>query len=214
MILEIDNVELSFDNRKILKAIYLKAELGQVTGILGRNGSGKTSLLKILFGHLSPKYKNIRINGKHQKKALYKSSLAAYLPQHSLLPNSFTLKKAFKLFNTNWDDFTAHFPSFKIYKNAKISALSSGEVRIVETYLILYSGKKIILLDEPFSYIAPLYVEKFVEIMNHIKKEQILIVTDHLYKEILELTNNIYFLKNGNSKLINSKAELEQEGYI
>ncbi|WP_435314560.1 ATP-binding cassette domain-containing protein [Cellulophaga fucicola] len=68
MIVEIDNVELFFGQKIILSAIYLKGETGSVTGILGKNGCGKTSLLKILFGNLSPKNKNIRIDGKHQKK--------------------------------------------------------------------------------------------------------------------------------------------------
>ena len=58
MIFEIDNVELYFDDKAILKAAYVKAETGKVTGLLGRNGSGKSSLLKILFGSLKPKYKS------------------------------------------------------------------------------------------------------------------------------------------------------------
>ena len=49
MILEIDNIELSFKNKRILNGIYLKAETGKITGILGSNGSGKTSLLNIMF---------------------------------------------------------------------------------------------------------------------------------------------------------------------
>ena len=69
MILEIDSVELSFDEKKILYGIYLKIETGKVTGVLGRNGCGKTSLLRILFGDLNPKYKNVRVDGKHLKSA-------------------------------------------------------------------------------------------------------------------------------------------------
>ena len=161
MILEADNIELSFDNKKILYGVYLKAETGKITGILGRNGCGKTSLLRIIFGDLNAKYKNIRINSTYQKKDLYKTDLIAYLPHHRLLPQHIKLSKAFKLFNVAWNDFTELFESFQKYDTTSIDKVSSGELRVIETYLILNSNKKIILLDEPFSFIAPIYIEKF-----------------------------------------------------
>ena len=59
MLFEIDNVELRMASEHILKGIYLKAETGKITGILGANGCGKSSLLSILFGNLSPENKLI-----------------------------------------------------------------------------------------------------------------------------------------------------------
>ena len=214
LIIEVDNVELSFDSKKILYGVYLKAESGKVTGILGRNGCGKTSLLRIIFGELSPKYKNIRIDSVSQKKALFKSGAVAYLPQHQLLPKSIKLSRVFRLFNSNWADFIQLFDSFKVYENHRTNELSSGELRILETYLIITSKKKIVLLDEPFSFIAPLYIEKFKNLINERKEESVFIITDHFYRDILDISNSIYLLKNGYSKLIRSKADLENEGYL
>lgn len=214
MVVEIDNIELNFDTKRILHGIYLKAETGSVTGILGRNGSGKTCLLRILFGDLIPKYKNIRIDGIFQKRRLFKTNRIAYLPQHKLLPSDFKLSEAFKLFNTNWTNFVQHFNFFEKYIHSRIKDLSSGERRVVEAYLILSSGKEIILLDEPFSFIAPLYVEKFKVLIEEAKKEKAIIITDHFYKDILDISDCIYFLKNGNSKLIVSRDDLENEGYL
>ena len=62
MILEVDNIELNFDQTSILQGIYLKAETQKVTCILGRNGCGKSSLLKIIFGSLKAKYSLVRLN--------------------------------------------------------------------------------------------------------------------------------------------------------
>lgn len=214
MILEIDNIELSYGDKKILYGVYLKGESGKVTGILGRNGCGKTSLLRILFGNLSPKYQTIRIDGEHNKKKLFKSGEIAYLPQHQLLPENIKLSKAFSFYNLNWKEFIDLFESFKIYKDTKINKLSSGELRIVETYLVLFSGKEIILLDEPFSFIAPLYVEKFKVLIQKKKKENLIIITDHFYKDILDVSDTLYLLKDGYSKMISSKEELVNEGYI
>lgn len=214
MILEADNIELSFENRKILRGIYIKAEIGKVTGILGRNGCGKTSLLRIIFGNLAPKYKSIRKDGKHQKQNLYRSNEISYLPQHQLLPNTIKLASAFKLYGVQWVEFLTLFDAFEGYANAYPNALSTGELRIVETYLILSSDKKIILLDEPFSFIAPIYIEKFKTLIQKKKKDSVIIATDHFYHDILEVSDCIYFLQNGYSKEIRTKQDLEEAGYI
>ena len=97
MIIEIDNVELYFKNKTILRGIYLRAETGNVTGILGSNGSGKSCLLNIAFGNLKSKYRLIRINNKPILKPLYQTKQASCLPQHHFIPNKMKIKAAFKL---------------------------------------------------------------------------------------------------------------------
>jgi len=212
--LEIDNIELSFNNRKILYGVYFKAETGEITGILGRNGCGKTSLLRILFGSLNPKYGNIRIDGIHQNRKLYLTDYAAYLPQHQLLPDNLKLAEAFRFFNVDWQKFITAFASFGIYEKTYVEKLSSGELRLAETYLILNSDKPIILLDEPFSFIAPIYVEKIKAILQLKKQKSSIVITDHFYRDILDVSDTIFFLKDGYSKLISSKQDLKDEGYL
>ncbi|MFK5974295.1 MAG: ATP-binding cassette domain-containing protein [Flavobacteriaceae bacterium] len=214
MILEADNIELNFDGKKILYGVYLKAETGKVTGILGRNGCGKTCLLRIIYGSFTPKYKNIRKNGVYQKRRLFQTNTIAYLPQHQLLPDTLKLCNAFKLFKVDWNTFVNTFDTFKSHRQSKANILSSGELRVVETYLVLHSKKEIILLDEPFSFIAPLYIEKFKTLIKERKTESAILITDHFYRDILDVSDTIYFLKNGHSKIIKSKVDLENEGYI
>lgn len=214
MILEIDNVELYFKEKRILNGIYLKAETGKTTGILGGNGCGKSCLLKIIFGTLNPKYKLIRINSKPILKPLYQTKLVSYLPQHNFIPNSLKTKTAFKLFNVDWIDFINNFPSFALFENLKFNRLSGGERRVVEVYLILKFSSKIVLLDEPFSHIAPLYIEKItslIEIENH---QKAIIITDHMYQHIVGASNSIYLIKNGCSKYIENLKELEDYKYV
>ena len=145
---------------------------------------------------------------------MFKTNSVAYLPQHRLLPKNLNLKQAFRLSKVDWEDFIRSFNSFKLYNNSRISELSSGELRLVETYLILNSGKEIILLDEPFSFVAPLYIEKFKGIIQEKKNESAILITDHFYRDILDVSDTIYLLKNGSSKMIQSKQDLENEGYI
>jgi len=214
MIFEIDNVELYFKEKRILNGVYLKAETGKVTGILGSNGCGKSCLLNIAFGNLIPKYKLIRVNKKPILKPLYQTKLAAYLPQFNFIPNTLKIKKAFSLFDVSWKDFTVLFDSFSKYKNVRFNKLSGGERRLVETYILLKSNKKIILLDEPFSHLAPLHIEKIKTLISEEKQHKAIIITDHMYSHIADVSDNIYLIKGGCTKLIKDLKELEDYKYL
>lgn len=211
---EVDNIELSFDGKEILKAIYFKAEKGKITGVLGKNGCGKTSLLRIIFGELIPNNKLIRIDKVPYLKSLYKYNFIKYLPQFGFIPKNISVKKSFDLFQVALDDFKKDFPEFTIDNNAKFEAFSGGETRLLETYLTLKTKSKIVLLDEPFSFIAPIYIEKVKEIIMLEKLHKIIVITDHFYKDILEISDSIYFLKDGYSKLIKTPEELIELNYI
>ncbi len=214
MILEIDSVELYFSDKRILNGIYLKAETGKVTGILGRNGCGKSSLMHILFGNLKPKYKLVRIDGKPVLEPLFETNLVGFLPQHDLAPNNIKIKSLFKLLKVDWFEFIKIFESFSFYRNSKIHTLSSGERRVLETYLVLKSDKKIVLLDEPFSHIAPLYIEKFKDLIRTEKQTKAIILTDHYFQDVIDSSDDLYLLKNGCTKRIENLKELEDYEYL
>mgnify|MGYP005996614233 CR=1 FL=1 len=214
MIFELDNVELYFKNKRILNGIYLKAETGKVTAILGRNGCGKSSLLNIAFGNLKPKYKLIRLNNKPQLKPLYSTGIAKYLPQYNFIPNGMKLSFIFKLYALDWDVFTEKFDAFSIYKNHKFKALSGGERRLIETYIILKSESKIVFLDEPFSHLSPLHIETIKQLIAEEKKMKAIIISDHMYQHIIEASDVVYLLQNGTTKQIKKLTELEDYQYL
>jgi len=208
-VLEADGIELYFGDKTILNNIYFKAEENIVTGILGSNGCGKSSLLKIIFGALKPKYKSIRIDLKHQLKPLYTTKKVKYLPQFHLIPNSMKLITAFNLYDVPFSEFTSVFDLFKKYKTTKVKAISGGERRLLETYLVLKSPAEIVLLDEPFSHISPLYIEEIKKLIAKEKQHKIIVITDHLYKHIVDISDDIYLIKDGFAKKIKKIDELE-----
>lgn len=214
MTFEIDNIELYFKDKPILNGIYLKAETGKVISILGRNGSGKSCLINIAFGTLKAKYYNIRIDNKPQKKKLYQTKKATFLPQYHYTPNRTKIASVFKLFKVKWIDFIKEFPEFSNYKNSKFNQLSGGQRRIIEIYLILKKASEIILLDEPFSNISPLYIEKIKQLIAIEKKQKVIILTDHNYQDVIDISDDIYLLKNGCTKLIKNITELEDYHYL
>lgn len=206
--IEMDNVILNFGKTEILKSVYFKAEKKQITGILGSNGSGKTSLLRILFGELKPQSKLIRIDDKPILKPLYTQNNIRFLPQFHIIPSAFSLQKAFNYFNVALDSFLNHFPEFKEQKQIKFKILSGGERRLIETYILLKSKVDLVILDEPFSHLAPLYIQKIKTLIIEEKKNKAIIITDHLFKDILEISDKNYFLKDGWCKLLKNKEDL------
>jgi len=214
LIFELDNVELYFKNKRILNGIYLKAETGKVTAILGRNGCGKSSLLNIAFGNLKSKYKLVRLDNKPLLKPLYSTGFAKYLPQYNFIPDGMKLSFIFKLYDLDWNRFTESFKELSIYENSKFKALSGGERRIIETFIVLKTKSQIVILDEPFSHLSPLHIETVKQLIVEEKKKKAIIISDHMYQHIIEASDTIYLLKNGSTQLIKKLSELEDYKYL
>lgn len=213
-ILEIDSVILEFDTKRILQDVYLKSETGKVTGLLGRNGTGKSCLMKIIFGALMPNDKSVRIDGNSIYNEYRNPEDMRYLPQGRFIPNYLTIKRIFEDFELDFLDFINEFPDFeKLYK-ARFKNLSGGEQRILEIYAILASKSKFCMLDEPFSQVMPLHVEKIKNLIVREKKNKGIIVTDHLYKYIVDICDHLYVINEGKTHLTKSLQDLETLGYI
>jgi len=213
-ILEIDSVILEFSEKHILHDIYLKIETGNVTALLGRNGSGKSCLMKIIFGKLMPQEKSLRINGKYSNKKHLPIHILTYLPQFNFIPKSLTIKRIFKDYKNDFEDFLLFFPEFERYYQTKIARLSGGEQRIIEVYSILVSRSKFCLLDEPFSQIMPLHIDSIKELIIREKENKGILITDHLYEHIMDICNHKYILKDGAIHLIKNNDDLKLLGYI
>ncbi len=212
--LKVDSVQLEFDNRKILQDVYLDCKQGEIIGLLGRNGSGKSSLLKIIFGTLAPSYKYVSINDQFVHKGYHQNRIA-YLPQHNYLPHGIKISELAKMLvaEHSWDAFAA----LNIYadnKDRTISGLSGGELRQLETLMIIYNQADFILLDEPFTHISPVQTDGFKLLLREAAKTKGIIVTDHQYYNIIDVSDRLILLNNGCTKHITDTDELVQYGYL
>ena len=213
-LLKVDSVQLSFNDRKILQDVYLNCKQGEIIGLLGRNGSGKSSLLKIIYGTLTPSYKYVAINNEYIKKG-YHNNRIAYLPQHSYLPQGIKIGALAKILVDNfyWDEFTA-LPIYKDHYQKTASELSGGELRKLETLLVVYNEADFILLDEPFTHISPIQTEEFIPILKRCAQRKGIIITDHQYYNVLDVSDRVILLNNGCTKHITHIDELAAYGYI
>jgi ABC-type lipopolysaccharide export system ATPase subunit len=212
-VLEADSIELTFGGRKILQNIYLKILSNQVTAILGRNGGGKSCLLQIIFGILTPTYKSVRWNGQYIESPYRKQGLVRYLPQYLLTPSSMCVEEAFKCYGIHAD--CVNHEKMPLLKNQRMGQLSGGERRFLETLMILLSPVQFVLLDEPFSHLSPIYVEQLKIIIQEQKSQKGILITDHLYRDVLDIADQTYLLQNGATYLLsNPRQELIDRGYI
>lgn len=205
---------MEFDGRKILQDIYIDCRQGEVVGLLGRNGCGKSSLLRIIFGSLKASYKHISINDIYVSKG-YHNGRVAYLPQHGYLPLNIKIKQlAEPIIDPQfWDDFSNH-PIYRQYHNQKPSQLSGGELRQLETLMCIYGRADFILLDEPFTHVSPVQTEMFKEIIRKVALVKGIIVTDHQYYNILDVADRIILITNGATKPIATPDDLIVHGYV
>lgn len=213
-LLEADSVYLEYNTLSILSDVYVKAETGKVTGFLGRNGCGKSSLMRIIFGSLKGNFQSVRLNKQYLESLLTLPDTIRYLPQKIFIPKQLKISEICVFFQVLFSDILDEFPLFEKYEHQKLGALSGGEIRLFETIVILLSAFKFIILDEPFSHIMPLYIEKLKEIINREKQKKGIIITDHLYTHIMEISDDTYLIREGKIFNINTHDDLIRYGYI
>lgn len=211
-ILEIDSAELAFGGRSILSGVYLLAETGCVTAVLGRNGCGKSCLMKILSGALKAGFCSMRIDGKWHGRFTEKE--VRYLPQHAFIPGWLRLERVLRDFGLSREELERWFPLFVPLRGSRIGELSGGEQRILECFVILRSRTQFVLLDEPFSQIAPLHVETLQTLIRQEKMAKGILLTDHMYRHVTGIADRLYVMADGQAYPCENDEELVRRGYL
>lgn len=213
--MHVDSVIKSFGSRQVLTDIFLSCSKGEIIGILGRNGAGKSTLLKIIFGSLMADQKFVKIGDKIIKGLFDNRNLVNYLPQNHFLPNHIKVATIISLFcdKGNASLIKAN-DLIKPMLSKKSKQLSGGEKRLLEILLIIHSNARYILIDEPFNGIAPIYKEDIKTLIKEQSKNKGFIITDHDYRNILDIATRIILIHDGGTKEILKKEELEYWGYI
>ncbi len=206
----------SFGAKKVLENISFTLSQGEIVGVFGKNGSGKSTLLKILFGTLKATALDLRINDIPIKsKDIISKRHIGYLPQELFLPKHTMVRDVIPLFYDGDDqDLIFRAPFIENIAAKKTGVLSMGEKRYLELLLVANLEHPFLLLDEPFSMIEPLYKEKIKEFLISLKAKKGIILTDHYYQDVLDVTDKNILLKNGVSYEIHSTEDLQQMNYL
>ncbi|WP_257668834.1 ATP-binding cassette domain-containing protein [Parapedobacter tibetensis] len=209
----IDSAQCRFGNRNVLNAVFLNCGLGEIVGVLGRNGSGKSVLLKMIFGIEKGQFKHLTINGKIVKKA-FLTGQVGYLPQKRLLPSSSKVGFAVNMLTTVYRDDLLQNEHVKRHLNDKMGDLSGGLARLIEGLIILYGDPPFVLLDEPFLHLEPMLKLLFIDEIDKFKAKKGIIITDHSYRDILGISDRIVLIHNGSNYQIQKEEDLITHGYV
>lgn len=213
-VLETDSVELWYGAKQVIAGGYMKLESGSINALVGRNGYGKSSLLRILFGSLQPQFKFTRFNGKVLKYPFKQKGLIHYLPQFDFAPKRLRLSYFLKQYGVREEQLTTYFPEFKERMDSSLGSLSGGQLRIVTCVAVILSEVKFVLLDEPFTHVMPIHVDTLkTMIRNEAAAGKGFLITDHLYDHILDLADTFYYMEWLVTRPI-SKQELLEKDYF
>lgn len=213
--LHVDSVRKQIGDRQILNSVFISCKPGEIIGLLGRNGAGKSTLLKIIFGSLGADNKFVSINDKRINSLFGSSELLKYLPQNNYLPDHIKIKHIIHCFcSSEKVSMVINDSLVKPFLHKKVKQLSGGEKRIIEVLLMVHSGAKYLLFDEPFNGLSPLHVEIIKDIIKKHSKNNGVIITDHSYRNVLDISSRVILMDNGNTKVINETKELISLGYL
>lgn len=212
--IKIDSVFLSFGPQQVLRGINLEFNKHQVTGILGRNGCGKSCLLKIITGQIKPQSKHLAYEDKVMDNLYREKGLINYLPQHEFHPKLLTLKKLLSFYEIDQEYFLGQYPFLSEIQNSRFSKLSGGERRIIEVLLILEASTKFSILDEPFTHVMPKYVELIKKRILDLKAQKGILITDHQYQNVMDISDKTYLISAGTTKKVRGSDDLKNYGYI
>jgi lipopolysaccharide export system ATP-binding protein len=211
--LEADSIQLEFGLRSILSDIHIQCETGRITGLLGRNGQGKSCLMRVLYGDLPAASRSVRFDRVSLPAPYKRPDLLLYLPQFNIIPGSLTLRRVLDDFRLEFGELEKKFPEFGRAYRSRIRQLSGGERRLIHLYIMVRSPAHFVMLDEPFTHLMPLQIEKVKEMLLEEKENKGLLITDHLYRHVTGISDQVYVLADGKTHLVNSLEDIGLLGY-
>ena len=205
MILELKNIEKSFGEKKVLTGVSFKAEGGKAFGLLGRNGAGKTTSIRILMDVFPANSGEVLIDG---QPIDYNKIGIGYLPEErGLYPKKIIIdqltyfaelkgmsrKEAVKSI-----DYWLDRLGMTEYRNKKLETLSKGNQQKIQLITALAHDPDIIILDEPFSGLDPVNAMLLKDVVKEqISKGKIVLFSSHQMSYIEEFCDSIAILNNG-----------------
>ena len=224
MILELKSIDTFYEKSHILQGISMSVNEGEVVGLLGRNGVGKSTTLKSINGVVIPRAGSILFKGKelvgmkpHQVTRLGVGYVPAERRIFSILTvhqNLLLGKKPGKLQNQVKEGWTierayALFPQLKARETSKGGHLSGGEQQMLTIVRTLMGNPELLLLDEPTEGLAPMLVDTVSDVIREIHEAGIsILLVEQSFEVILDLTTRAYVMSKGQIVFDGTSQEL------
>ena len=208
------NLTKYYNNLCALDHVSLTIPSGGIVGLLGPNGSGKTTFIKLLAGLLTPTEGEVQIGG--YPIGVETKSIVSYLSDAHSLNESFTVTQEldyFEEFFTDFDRTKAErmIEELGINSKQKVKALSKGTKEKLSLILTLSRNARLFILDEPIAGVDPAARDYILQtILAHKSADSTMIISTHLISEIEEYFDFILFLKEGRIVVEGNANEIRQ----
>lgn len=215
--LSVTEITKTFSGKSVLDYIAFECSTGEILGIFGKNGSGKSTLLKIIFGVVKADSIRLSFNGSPLAvKKVIPQCRIAYLPQEPFLPKSLKVRDVIPLYFSSGEkqDKIFYAPGIDKISGIHVGNLSMGQLRYLELLLVGNLSHPFLMLDEPFSMIEPLYKDRIKNYITELKATKGILITDHYYKDVLDVSNRNLLIKHGKMVSIQNEAQLAEHGYL
>ena len=214
-IVEFKDVHKSYGNKEILKGVNLNISKNKIIGLLGPNGSGKTTMIKLMNGLLQPDEGNVYVNG--LKPSVETKKIVSYLPEKTYLNDWMKVKDILAFFQDFYEDFDMEkankmIGNLKIDKNEKLKTMSKGTKEKVQLILVMSRNADLYILDEPIGGVdsaARSYILK--TILSNYNENSTLLIATHLISEIENICDDVIFISNGEIVLQGNVDEIREE---
>ncbi len=198
-------------NRRVLDNMNLYVPKGRIVGLLGPNGCGKSTLIKLVAGLLVANSGEILIDGTEVSDKT--KALVSYLPERTYFNGWMKVKELVKFFEEFYEDFNsakayALLEDLNIDPNAKLRTLSKGTKEKVQLILVMSRRAKLYLLDEPIAGVDPAAREYILStIVGNYQEDSTIIITTHLISDVEQVLDDYIFMSYGGKILASGSVD-------
>ena len=200
-ILEVKNISKSFDNKKIIDNVSFNIKKGKIVGLLGKNGCGKTTILKMINDLLTLDEGEILING--EKVGASTKAMTSFLPERTYLDRSQTIAEIFNYFEEFYADFNREkaenlLKDLDLDITARISKMSKGMKEKVQLILVMSREATLYILDEPLGGVDPSTRDHILKtILSNLSENSSLLITTHIIADVEKILDQVIFVDKG-----------------
>ncbi len=214
-LVEIKGLNKSYGKKEVIKDFNIELGRGRIIGLLGPNGSGKTTIIKMLAGILKHNSGDIMIDGK--SIGIDSKKIVSYLPERTYFSPSMKVKETIDFFEDFYEDFRREravelLDKLDISLDSKIKHLSKGTREKVQLVLVMSRAAKLYLLDEPMGGVDPAARDYILKtILTNYSEDSSVIISTHLISDVENVLDDVIFIQNGKLVLSSSVDDIREK---
>lgn len=213
-ILSVKNINKKFDNKVVLDNVSFNIKKGKIVGLLGKNGSGKTTILKMINDLLTIDSGEIKVLGENISEKT--KALVSFLPERTYLESQQTIEEVLTFFEEFYKDFDRAkaeklLVDLDLDKKASLNKMSKGMKEKIQLILVMSRNAKLYILDEPLGGVDPSTRDYILKtILSNFGQDSSLLITTHIISDIEKILDEVIFIDKGKI-ILNENADTLRE---